>query len=130
MTTSKYSINTNFNQDFLNQTYKATLGLTFIKGWDIRTNFDYRLFGNITDSGLSQEVPIWNASISKFIFKDDRGEIKLQVRDILNRNLGVNRTANLNFIQETTINSLARYVMVSFTYNLKGFGGGGIIIAE
>lgn len=48
----------------------------------------------------------------------------------LNRNVGINRTADVNFIQEEVIRSLGQYFMLGFTYSLKPLGGSqrGIVI--
>ena len=70
-----------------------------------------------------QKVPIWNLSISRFLLKGDRGELKLSVFDLLNKNLGIDRFADLNFFQERRIKSLGRYFMLSFTYALRQSGG-------
>lgn len=120
-TTSTYSINTNFNQQFTNKNFFADFGFTIQESWNFLTTMNYRIFTGIGDAP-DQEVPIWTASVSKYVFKDQRGEIKFAVQDLLNRNLGVNRTADLNFIQEERINNLGRYFMLSFTYKISGFG--------
>jgi len=51
----------------------------------------------------------------------------LGVTDILNQNQNINRSSNLNFIQDTRILSLGRYYMLSLSYSFSGFGqqGGG-----
>ncbi len=123
MTNSTYSINTNFNQEFTNKNFFADFGFTVKESFNFLTTFDYRIFTGI-GGAETQEVPIWAASVSAFILKDKRGEIKFAVEDILNRNLGINRTADLNFIQEERINNLGRYFMLSFSYKLSGFGEG------
>ncbi|MEL6853332.1 MAG: hypothetical protein AAFP92_32780, partial [Bacteroidota bacterium] len=53
---------------------------------------------------------------------NNRGELTLAAYDILNQNIGFSRTSQLNYIQEERITSLARYFMLSFTYNLSKFG--------
>jgi hypothetical protein len=122
-TTSTYSINTAFNQEYTNKNFFADFGFDIKESWSFLTTLDYRIFTGI-GGNEAQEVPIWTASISKFFLKDNRGEIKFSVQDILNRNLGINRTADLNFIQEERINNLGRYFMLSFSYKLSGFGEG------
>jgi len=108
ITSSKYSINTNFNQNFTNKNFFADFGFTIKESINFLTTFDYKIFTGIGD-GETQEVPLWAASVSFYMLKDKRGEIKFAVQDILNRNLGVNRTADLNFIQEERINNLGRF---------------------
>ena len=54
-------------------------------------------------------------------------------RDILNRNVGISRTSNGNYIEDSRVTTLKRFFMLSFTYSLtkmglNGGGGGGIRI--
>ena len=120
--TTSYSINTERNQTFLNQTYFADIIWYITPKFNINTAIDYAVYSNeaFTDQ---QAIPIWKAGISHYVLKNNRGEIKFTVNDILNRNLGVNRTANLNYVEEERITSLARYAMLSFVYNLSQFPG-------
>ena len=82
-------------------------------------------FINGRSDGFNEEVPIWNASFAKYIFKDKRGQIKISANDLLNQNIGINRRAELNFVEDERIKSLGRYFMLSFFYSLKGFGSNG-----
>jgi hypothetical protein len=52
----------------------------------------------------------------------DRGELKLSVRDILNENIGVSRSADQNYIEDRRVNTLQRFFLLSFTYNLTKTG--------
>ena len=62
---------------------------------------------------------IWNASLSKFFWVDRRGELKLAVYDLLNKNVGFSRTADVTYIQDDRTRSLGRYALLSFTYLLN-----------
>lgn len=119
-----YSIDKAFNQDFFRQTYTGELNVELPKNWAFNTSLDV-----VRNTGLSQgydqAIPIWNASISKFFLKGNRGELTLAVRDLLNRNVGINRTANLNYVEDTRTASLARYATLRFTYALNKMGGSG-----
>lgn len=119
-----YSIDDNLDQQFWNQTYYTDLSLNLPKGFTLSTNFDFEIF-NGRASGFNQNVPLWHAAISKFVFKDQRGELKFSVFDLLNQNIGITRRAEVNFVEDVRIKSLGRYFMLSFTYTLKGLGGVG-----
>jgi len=69
-----------------------------------------------------QTVPILKASISKYIFSNQRGELRISAFDLLNRNLGVNRTENQNYVENTETLSLGRYFLASFSYAFKPTG--------
>lgn len=62
-----------------------------------------------------------NLSIGKKLFKDDTGEIKFSVYDLLN-NSKSNATNLTEFYTENVYNQvLERYLMLTFTYNLRNF---------
>ncbi|MEK7198318.1 MAG: hypothetical protein AAB212_00135, partial [Bacteroidota bacterium] len=43
--------------------------------------------------------------------------------DLLNQNVSVTRTVSANQIIDTKMNTLTRYFMLTFTYNLRNFAG-------
>ncbi len=120
---TSYSLNPNLNQSFVNQNYDVEGNLKVTKTFNLSSTLDYSIY-NFAGSDFNAKVPIWNASVSKFFLKGNRGELKFSVVDMLNRNVGINRIAQGNFVQDERIRSLGRYFMVSFTYSLKSFMGG------
>ncbi|PJE46709.1 MAG: hypothetical protein CUR34_08765 [Sediminibacterium sp.] len=62
-----------------------------------------------------------NPSISVYCLKEDKGEIKFIVRDLLNRNNNFSRNVIGNNITETNTNVLGRYFLMTFSYNFKTF---------
>jgi len=68
------------------------------------------------------ETYIWNASIGKKLFKKSNGEITLKGYDLLNKAQNVSRRVTENNISDVTSNTLNRYFLLSFTYNLRKFG--------
>jgi len=97
--------------------------------YNLKQSMSFELGANVNfyseeQFGEAQTIPIVRASISKFVLKDQRGELKLSVFDLMNQNLGISRTENQNYIENSEIVSLARYFMLSFTYSFKPGGGG------
>ncbi|HRI58111.1 MAG TPA: hypothetical protein PK228_00220, partial [Saprospiraceae bacterium] len=88
------------------------------------TGLDVTVNGGLSE-GYDQAVPIWNASVSKFLMKNKRLQLSLVVRDLLNRNVGIHRTSNLNYVEDERVASLGRYGLVKLTYSLSSFGGPG-----
>ena len=70
---------------------------------------------------LDQSVPLWNASVRRIIGKKSKFEMRLAAFDIFNKNVNINQYASQNFVQTSKTNTLARYFMLSLTYNMKGF---------
>lgn len=75
-------------------------------------------------SGYNTMFTVWNAGVG-YRFLDNRAaEVRITVNDILNQNDAVNRTVNDVSIEDTRTNALRRYVMLTFSYDLKSFQSG------
>jgi hypothetical protein len=106
------------DQSFLNQTYTAESNLTFLKNFQFSGNLEYLMYESQT-TNFKQEIPLLNLSLSRYVLKNKVGEIKLSVNNLLDKALGVNQTATINYFERTVTNSLGRYYMLSFTYALN-----------
>ncbi|MBL1410253.1 outer membrane beta-barrel protein [Sphingobacterium faecale] len=88
----------------------------------LSSQFMYLLNGGIMGSpGI--ETTLWNASVGYKLLKRKNGELALKGFDLLNNAQNVNRRVNENNISDVTSNTLNRYFLLSFTYNLRQFGG-------
>lgn len=110
------------NQDYYTQVFSVEPTYTFNWGWVLGNDF-YYTYNSGRASGYNINVPLWNASLSKLIFKQRNGEIKFSVYDLLNQNQSISRTVSNNTIQDTRTNVLQRYFSLTFTYSLQKFGG-------
>ncbi len=110
-----YDINTSQNQSTRNDTYSAELTAKTFAGIFLNANFNYQKFKN-NRFNVDRSIPILNLSIYKQILKGNRGEIRVSLYDAFNKNVGF--TSSDTYRSETQ--SLARYVMLSFTYNIRG----------
>lgn len=69
------------------------------------------------------ETTLWNASIGYKIFKKRNAEISIRGFDLLNNAQNISRRVNENNISNVVSNTLTRYFLATFTYNLRKFGG-------
>jgi Outer membrane protein beta-barrel family/Carboxypeptidase regulatory-like domain len=120
---TKYSLQPNLNRTFLTHDYELGVNWTLPYNFRINSDFNYQFFSG-QGFGQNPSIPIWSASMSKYVLKNKRGEIKLSVFDILNKSTGFSRTADANYIQDETITTLRRYAMLSFTYAINPMFGG------
>jgi hypothetical protein len=115
---NRYSLNPALDQNYLNKSFYADFVYNLGDLWSFSTSLDFRLYSSEV-FGDGQNVPLWRAEVSRTLLKE-RGQIKLGILDILDRNVGVNFTNTGSYIQEERINSLGRYIMLKFVYNLRG----------
>ena len=97
------------------------IGWQLTKGFFIRTYRNYRINGHQV-TGYDAKIPLWNASISKQVLHFNRGELKLSANDLLDRNIGISRSTNQNYIEDNSVKNLRRFFLLGFTYNLSKTG--------
>lgn len=73
-------------------------------------------------AGYNQRVLRWNGGLAYQLFASRQGEIKLYAFDLLNQNRSVVRTATDTYVEDVRSRVLTRYLLLSFTYQVKSFG--------
>ena len=83
------------------------------------------------DINLRQKTPVFttnnnvvlvNGWIGKKFLKNDALLVKVAVNDLLNQNVGFNRTVNSTFITQNTYTTIKRYGMLSVVWNFTKAG--------
>ena len=87
------------------------------------TQIDQR-YNSQAPPGLDKTATLWNAAVNYLFLKDERGQLKFSVYDILKRNINISRQVSENFITDRQINMLTQYFLLTFTYNIRSFKGG------
>jgi hypothetical protein len=119
---ARYSLEGNRNQDYWNQNYTLEANLYLPKGFSLATDIDYTTRTGLSE-GYNADVWLWNAGVAKQLFKNKKGELRLQVYDLLNQNKGISRSTTQNYIQDSEYNVLRRFWQLSFTYSISRFAG-------
>jgi len=120
---SSNTLQTAANTEYLTLNSRAKLNWQIIEGFVLRTDLTHTLYSGLSE-GFNQNYWLWNLAIGKKILKNQRGEISLAINDLLNQNRNVQRNVTESYIEDTRTNALTRFVMLSFTYNLRNFNTG------
>ncbi|MEP7236512.1 MAG: outer membrane beta-barrel protein [Ferruginibacter sp.] len=118
---SNYSLQPALNNTYLSQEYSTSIDWELPKRFFFSTDFTYSI-NSQRSAGFNYKVPLWNASISKQMLKYNRGELKLTARDLLDKNIGISRSSNSNYIEDSRVLTLRRFFSLSFTYSLNKVG--------
>jgi Outer membrane protein beta-barrel family len=73
-------------------------------------------------AGLPKTTTLWNAGLTYLFLKADKGQLKVSMFDILNNNNTVNSYSYANIRNDRETNVLKRYLLVTFTYNIRKLG--------
>jgi len=117
------TLNTSANNQYFNQSSRLSLNYIFWKGIVFNTELNHQLYSGLS-AGYNQNFLLWNMSVAKKIFRNQQGEIRLSVYDLLKQNNSIQRTISEIYSQDVQTNVLQRYFMLTFTYNLRFFKGG------
>lgn len=108
------------NVDYLNQVSKVKVNFIFGPGIVLRSELNHQLYRGLTDS-FNQDFWLWSGGVAKKFGKNQRAELQLSVFDLLKQNTNIQRTVNELYIQDLQSIVLQRYLMLTFTYNLRNF---------
>ncbi len=130
LTDAKYSLQESLNNRYTNFTYFTEIQYNPSDKWNFMVSADVTNY-NDQSFGESISVPLIAAEASYFFMKNNRASFSIQGADLLDKNRGISRISELNYLRETQSNIIGRYFMLSFKYRLNKFGGGdGIVIKK
>ncbi|MFO7824803.1 MAG: TonB-dependent receptor, partial [Cyclobacterium sp.] len=115
------SLQSNLDQNYFIQNsnlrfyYSPNDGKTFIAN-----NVNNMLYRGLSE-GLDQSVWLWNIEAGYRFLKNNKGELKVYVFDLLKQNNSISRSISDVAVTDVFSNVLTRYAMVSFTYIIGNF---------
>lgn len=119
ITNTRYSVNSQQDQKIVNSSYSAEMNVKFPAEIFFSGRFNLNTYKNAR-FGFDQVQPILNLSVYKVMLKSKKGEIRLSAYDVFNQNQGISQYASQNFVTTSQVSTLARYFMLSLTYNMRG----------
>lgn len=87
--------------------------------WETQLNVSYN---NSVPAGLPKQIVRWNGGVNFTFGKTEASVFKISMFDILDQNQGISVNAQRNMITTSNTNVLQRYVMGTFTYNVRPNG--------
>lgn len=115
-----YSINSDRNQHYMNYSSSAGIKWQFLKKTYLEGNYNFSNYSNKSFE-FDQNIQLLNLSIRQVLGEKNRFEIRLAAFDLLNQQQYIRQLASQNYIEYRTAPTLARYFMLSVSYNLRGF---------
>lgn len=121
--TVENSLRPALSNNYFNQTTRLNYN------WIMWQNLVYRLdinhqFNTGLSEGYDNSIFLVNMALGKKILKNERGEISVNVYDLFAQNNNIQRDITETYIEDSRSNVLQRYVMLSFTYNIRHFSRG------
>ncbi|MBN1184945.1 MAG: TonB-dependent receptor [Bacteroidales bacterium] len=109
------------SSSFFNHKITTDLAIIFWKGITFRTTAGSQYY-YWTDEKEDEAIFLLNMEVGKKVFKNQLGEIKVAVFDVLAQNKSISRNVTDAYVEDVKSNVLQRFVMFSFNYKIRNFG--------
>ena len=108
------------NSNYFNQNSKIKLYLWIWEGFILQNEINHQ-YDNGLSSSYNRNIILWNLSFGKKFLANDNGEIRFSAFDLLNKNTSVQHNITDSYTEDVRSNTLGRYYLLSFVYNLRAF---------
>jgi hypothetical protein len=99
-------------------------GMVMLPGkLELTSDWNFDLREGLDEFGPATNIILWNANLSKKIFKKKDGKIILEARDLLDQNKGFNRNISSNFITEERFSRIGQYFLLKFEWSFNKMPG-------
>lgn len=114
------TLQTSSNSTYYNQNSRAKVTITPVKWLVFQAEYTNTYYNGLS-GGYNQNISLLNGAVAVKFFKDQSGELRFFVFDILKQNNSIQRNTTQTYIEDTQTNILQRYYMLTFTYNFKKY---------
>ena len=122
-TDQRSSLQNKFNNAGWGVTSDFGFNITLPGKLEISSNGNYRHTPKTQSFGQNFDRTIWNSSVSKKFFKAENVKLSLSGNDLLNQNVGFDRSVNNNLITQNSYTTIKRYYMLSLAWDFNKMGG-------
>ncbi|MBN3583248.1 TonB-dependent receptor [Algoriphagus aestuarii] len=117
------TLNPSLNNKYYNQWTRLNFSWIIWEGFVYRLDLNHQINSGLSE-GFDNNFLLMNMSVGKKVFNNQRGEISLNVYDLLGQNTSVRRNVTDVYIEDVQNNVLQRYFMLTFSFNLRRFSKG------
>jgi len=122
--TVKNTLQPNMNQNYFTSSTGVSANLLSKSGWFFNNSVANQSYTGLISSTMNQNYWLWNIAVGKKFLKNQDGELRLSVFDLLKQNKSIVVNVTDSYIQNVQNQVLQQYFMLTFTYKLKNFGKG------
>jgi hypothetical protein len=116
-----YSIQQSQDVEYLTKNFTLNLFLNWPKRLVIENNFQYN-YNSRTAPGFPKGVTLWNMAANYQFLKKRQGILRFSVYDLLKQNTSIFRSITPTYIEDSQVQVIQQYFLLSFIYNLKQWG--------
>jgi hypothetical protein len=118
---TNYSIQESQNVQYLTKNATLNLFLNWPKRLILENNLQYN-YNSRTAPGFPKSVTLWNMAANYQVLKNRQGVVRFSVYDLLKQNTSVFRSITPTYIEDSQVQVIQQYFLLSFIYNLKKLG--------
>lgn len=115
------SIQPSLNNNYFTQTAGVQMNLISKNGWVFQNDLNNQSYRGLTD-GFNQNFWLWNIGVGKKFLKNNNGELRLTIFDLLKQNQSITRNVEEIYVEDVQTQVLRQYFMLTFSYRLRNFG--------
>lgn len=116
-----YSIQRILNSSYLDYNIFGELRWTPSSRWVFATKGNFKTYTG-SKFGDPVFIPLVNASCSYSFLKANKATLSIEIFDVFNKNKGIIRVGEQNYLREIRNNTLGRFVMLTLRYRLNKIG--------